>query len=321
MTESLRIFSGLAKEAESTVLPVIATWVDEVFNDTPECRAADDHGVFLWVNLPACGVLSVHRYEWVITAITNILATYRRNGVCIIVHPNRGQSAERIGIGFYRLSLFVPHSSLDVFPLTQSIELDQTKSHNQTNPLLIISRVSTTFGRGFLGMKSRKTKVLHLMLQACPARKSCKDESEDEVKQEAEDPVKKDEPDDDEDEEAEEHFGLNHEDADIRDMKYKLEKLGCMSSPAQTCFKGKVFHMLPSSARQTNEHTLNSGNNVNHPLHPILPMAAQIPLETLENVPLVVVLCAFPSSGAIYDCINCIDISTARMLFVSGVMH
>lgn len=95
ISTNLRLFSGLAKEAESTVLPEVTSWVDDVFADTPECRATDDHGVFVWANLPACGVVSVHRYDWVITSISNMLAKFRKNGIAIIVHANRGQVAER----------------------------------------------------------------------------------------------------------------------------------------------------------------------------------------------------------------------------------
>lgn len=96
LTANLRIFGGLAKEAESTVLPVVTSWVDDAFQEIPECRAHDDHAVVLFANLPACGVLSVHRYEWCITAISNLLAIYRKNGMAVLVHPNRGQAAERI---------------------------------------------------------------------------------------------------------------------------------------------------------------------------------------------------------------------------------
>ena len=93
----MRLFAGLAKEAESTVMPPLATWMEETFNDIPECKCQDDHGLVLWCNLPGSGVLSVHRYQWIITAVSNLLASYRRNGICILVHPNRGQVAERIG--------------------------------------------------------------------------------------------------------------------------------------------------------------------------------------------------------------------------------
>ena len=95
LTVNLRVFGGLAKEAESTVLPLVTSWTDEACSDVPECRASDDHCVLMWANLPSCGVLSVHRYDWCITSISNVLAIYRKNGIAVLVHPNRGQAAER----------------------------------------------------------------------------------------------------------------------------------------------------------------------------------------------------------------------------------
>lgn len=105
ISSNLRLFSGLAKEAESTVLPEVSSWVDDIFSDTPECRATEDHGVFVWANLPACGVVSVHRYDWVITSVSNLLAKYRKNGVAIILHANRGQVAERRRVIAYSVVL------------------------------------------------------------------------------------------------------------------------------------------------------------------------------------------------------------------------
>ena len=78
------------------MLPLVTSWIDDAFQDIPECRGPDDHAVVLFANLPSCGVLSVHRYDWCITAISNLLAIYRKNGIAVLVHPNRGQAAERI---------------------------------------------------------------------------------------------------------------------------------------------------------------------------------------------------------------------------------
>lgn len=40
---------------------------------------------------------AVHRYDWCITSVTNILASYHKNGIAFVIHPNRGQIAERKG--------------------------------------------------------------------------------------------------------------------------------------------------------------------------------------------------------------------------------
>ena len=90
---NMRLFSGLAKDAESTVLPAATGWIAEALNEIPECRTTEDHCVVVWGNLPCLGVLGVHKYEWVVTAVTNLLATYRRNGIAVLVHTNRGSLA------------------------------------------------------------------------------------------------------------------------------------------------------------------------------------------------------------------------------------
>lgn len=95
---NLRIFGGRATDAESTVLPDLTSWVEERFLDMPQCRQANDHAVILWVNLPSCGILGVARYEYMITAVSNLLAVHKRNGIALIIHPNRaGQMFDRLG--------------------------------------------------------------------------------------------------------------------------------------------------------------------------------------------------------------------------------
>ena len=52
-------------------------------------NAAAQSGLVVWWNLPACGVLSSAKYDYGITAISNLLAQYRRNGIALVVHANR----------------------------------------------------------------------------------------------------------------------------------------------------------------------------------------------------------------------------------------
>lgn len=90
---NMRLFSGLAKDAESTVLPAATSWIQEALQEIPECRTSEDHCIVVWANLPCLGVLGVHKYEWIVTAVTNLLASYRRNGIAILIHTNRGSLA------------------------------------------------------------------------------------------------------------------------------------------------------------------------------------------------------------------------------------
>ena len=92
----MRFFSGRAQEAESTVLPAMTSYIEETFAEMPEVRSVEDHGLVIWVNLPSAGILSVPKYEYTITAVANLLAIFRRNGVAIFVHANRAsQFTER----------------------------------------------------------------------------------------------------------------------------------------------------------------------------------------------------------------------------------
>ena len=92
---NLRIFVGKPSDAESTVLPSLTTWLQESIADMPECRVYDDHGVVLWLNLPSAGILSAHKYDFLITSVSNLLAAYRKNSVAILAHPNRASEAHQ----------------------------------------------------------------------------------------------------------------------------------------------------------------------------------------------------------------------------------
>lgn len=96
---NLRIFHGKAAEAESTVLPSLITWSEEMLHELPEVRSRDDHGVVLWANLTSSGLLGVSRYEYLITSVTTLLAKYRKTGICLLIHPNRASQMDRTGLG------------------------------------------------------------------------------------------------------------------------------------------------------------------------------------------------------------------------------
>ena len=85
----MRLFSGKASEADSTVLPATASWIQESLSEIPSARCYDDHGVIVWANLPTAGILGASKYDFVVSAIANLLTTYKKNSMAIIVHVNR----------------------------------------------------------------------------------------------------------------------------------------------------------------------------------------------------------------------------------------
>jgi hypothetical protein len=60
------MFSGKSVDAESTILPAVTSWV----------------------NLPTAGIIGASKFDFLLTAITNVLWAYKRNSIAIIVHPN-----------------------------------------------------------------------------------------------------------------------------------------------------------------------------------------------------------------------------------------
>ena len=57
----------------------------------------------LWVNLPTCGVMPAGKQDFFLTSLTNMLATFKRNGIAFIIHANRAGDAARQGRVMYVL--------------------------------------------------------------------------------------------------------------------------------------------------------------------------------------------------------------------------
>ena len=99
MGSTLRVFSGRSADAAQTIMPQLAQWVEESLADLVEVREADDHGVILWANLPLAGILGVHKKEWVVSCIANMLLKYKRNSIAIQIHPNRASQQSGTALG------------------------------------------------------------------------------------------------------------------------------------------------------------------------------------------------------------------------------
>ena len=82
-------------DAESTVLPSLTSWIQESLADIPEARAYDDHGILLWGNLPTAGILGASKYDFLLTALSNLLSVFKRNSIAVLVHPNRAGQMQR----------------------------------------------------------------------------------------------------------------------------------------------------------------------------------------------------------------------------------
>ena len=92
MKENLTLFVGKTSEGESIVMPQSRGWIRDQASELG-C-APDDHGVVLFLNAPAIGVISAARNNFILNYITNILTEWPTNSVCFIVHPNRASQQE-----------------------------------------------------------------------------------------------------------------------------------------------------------------------------------------------------------------------------------
>lgn len=84
-----------AMDAESTIMPKCRSWMGGCLEDVPDCTSAEDHSVVIWLNAPSVGIIPSAKYEFYLTFVTNMMADYAKNGICLIIFPNRASQYER----------------------------------------------------------------------------------------------------------------------------------------------------------------------------------------------------------------------------------
>ena len=89
LESNLKVFTAKSDCADSTVMPAVFTWIAESLNEIAEVKSHEDHAVCAWLCLPTCGILSAQKSDFFVTFISNFLAAHRRNGLVLLVHPNR----------------------------------------------------------------------------------------------------------------------------------------------------------------------------------------------------------------------------------------
>lgn len=91
MKENLTQFVGKTTESDS-VMASSRSWLRNQSTDLG--GAPEDHGIFLFFNIPALGVMSAARTSFALNYITQVMADHPLNAVCILVHANRASQQE-----------------------------------------------------------------------------------------------------------------------------------------------------------------------------------------------------------------------------------
>ena len=100
MSEHLMTFAGKSSDAESTLMPEVRSWLRDVAVEVS--TSADDHCVILFCVCPALGILSASKTSFLLNFISNVLADFKHNSVCVLVKPNRaGQQDGRLGLQLF----------------------------------------------------------------------------------------------------------------------------------------------------------------------------------------------------------------------------
>ena len=91
----MQIFQARSVQADSTIMPQVFSWIDGTIDESPGCNSSDDHCIVLLFNLPSMGVISVAKWDYLVTMVANALNRYKRNSLALVIHPNRASQKSR----------------------------------------------------------------------------------------------------------------------------------------------------------------------------------------------------------------------------------
>lgn len=91
MKENLTQFIGRMSDSD-TVMASSRTWVRQMSIDLG--ASPEDHGIFVLLNIPAIGVMSAGRMNFILSYLTQLMADHPMNAICFAVHANRASQQE-----------------------------------------------------------------------------------------------------------------------------------------------------------------------------------------------------------------------------------
>ena len=96
---NLKVYSSKMMEAEPVLMPAVRSWIRS--QAVERGNSTEDHAVIMIMNCPTAGILSGLHKSFITNFITNVLADFPLNGICLLVHPNRASQGEgRTNQGF-----------------------------------------------------------------------------------------------------------------------------------------------------------------------------------------------------------------------------
>lgn len=89
---NLKVFSSKMVDAEPVLMPAVRSWIRS--QAVEHGNSHEDHSVIMIMNCPTAGILSGLHKSFITNFITNVLADFPLNGLCLLVHSNRASQNE-----------------------------------------------------------------------------------------------------------------------------------------------------------------------------------------------------------------------------------
>ena len=209
MGSYLASFPGKVSDFESTVMPSVRSWLKDAAME--EGLSTDSHVAVIVCNCPAMGILSAARINYILNFITNVLADFQVNGICLLVKPNRAGQEGRTGAF---------KNCIHMLQSANSCSLTLCPDNHVHWPKHVLVLVSTTFVKGFCLFSRKHVSISTGIKVGRKVEKTEKDQS----KEEPNEKVKKDEQSED-DNDLDEAVSKKEEaeSVEVRDVSYNLE--------------------------------------------------------------------------------------------------
>jgi hypothetical protein len=96
MEKALRVWEvNTNAMGDQTILPQLLPWLDEAFESASFSRSDAEEGRILYFCLPATGIVSAAKLNFMYQLTTSFLSMFRINAVAVIILPNKAASESK----------------------------------------------------------------------------------------------------------------------------------------------------------------------------------------------------------------------------------